>query len=86
MNLDGLKLKYKLTNRQVEVAGHVLEGLSNPQIADIMCITQQVVKDHCTNLYAKLQVKSRTQFVIKVLKPPQLHSILEKVDDNSRGN
>jgi predicted ArsR family transcriptional regulator len=41
-------------------------GLSNKEIANKLFVTEKTVKFHLTNIYRKSQVKSRTQFVVKM--------------------
>ncbi|GAB4423356.1 MAG: LuxR C-terminal-related transcriptional regulator [Chloroflexi bacterium OHK40] len=50
-----------LTPRELEVLGWISEGLSNEQIADKLVVGVSTVKKHINNLYAKLEVTSRTQ-------------------------
>jgi len=49
------------TPRELEVLGWINEGLSNEQIAAKLVVGLSTVKKHINNLYAKLQVTSRTQ-------------------------
>ena len=51
----------ELTEREVEVLRLVAQGESNPQIADMLCITVNTVKTHLKNILAKLQLENRTQ-------------------------
>ena len=51
----------ELTEREVEVLRLVAQGQSNPQIADLLCITVNTVKTHLKNILAKLQLENRTQ-------------------------
>jgi DNA-binding NarL/FixJ family response regulator len=48
-----------LTRREREVLGCVAEGISNHQIAEKLCISEQTVKTHLTRIFAKLEVKNR---------------------------
>lgn len=54
-----------LSAREVEVLEHIAEGLSNKEIAVKLHISLNTVKVHCSNIYGKLGVKSRTQAVAK---------------------
>jgi LuxR family maltose regulon positive regulatory protein len=49
------------TPRELEVLGWINEGLSNEQIAGKLVVGVSTVKKHINNLYAKLNVASRTQ-------------------------
>ena len=48
-----------LTRREREVLMCVAEGISNQQIAQKLCISEQTVKTHLTRIFAKLDVKNR---------------------------
>jgi DNA-binding NarL/FixJ family response regulator len=50
-----------LTEREIEVLHLVVQGASNPQIAEALCITINTVKVHLRNILNKLQVENRTQ-------------------------
>lgn len=53
--------KNTLTKREQEVMEKIKEGLSNKQIADIMCISEGTVKRHAHNIFSKLNVKNRVE-------------------------
>lgn len=48
-----------LTRREREVLAHVAKGISNPDIARQLCVSQQTVKTHLTRIFAKLEVRNR---------------------------
>jgi two-component system nitrate/nitrite response regulator NarL len=50
-----------LTEREIEVLRLVVQGNSNPQIAETLGITTNTVKVHLRNILAKLQVENRIQ-------------------------
>jgi DNA-binding CsgD family transcriptional regulator len=52
-----------LTERENEVAGLLLKGLSNKQIARNLHISERTVEYHLTNIYTKLGVRSRTEAI-----------------------
>ncbi|MFE6665046.1 response regulator [Streptomyces sp. NPDC057697] len=52
-----------LTRREVEVLVLIAEGLSNPEIARRLHISQATVKSHINNLFAKAGVRDRAQAV-----------------------
>ncbi|HEY3310399.1 MAG TPA: LuxR C-terminal-related transcriptional regulator [Anaerolineales bacterium] len=60
-----LPLVEALTNRELEVLRLVAEGASNQQISEKLFITVSAVKKHTANIYAKLNVNSRTQAVAR---------------------
>ncbi len=55
-----------LSNREQEVAALLLQGKSNKHIAAALQITQNTVEFHLKNIYAKLQVSSRTELMLKL--------------------
>ncbi|MFF9649358.1 response regulator transcription factor, partial [Streptomyces sp. NPDC014622] len=52
-----------LTPREVEVLVLIADGLSNPEIARRLHISQATVKSHINNLFAKAGVRDRAQAV-----------------------
>jgi len=68
-NLNALFKEYKLTNSEIEVAHLLLEeGLSSEKIAERIFRSKATVASHLTNIFNKFNVKSRTEFIVKVLK------------------
>jgi LuxR family maltose regulon positive regulatory protein len=62
---DDLKLIEPLTAREREVLAHIAAGDSNQMIADKLVITLSAVKKHTRNIFAKLNVHSRTQAIVR---------------------
>lgn len=60
-----------LSNRESEVAALVATGLSNKEVADRLFVTEKTVKFHLTNIYKKMNIRSRTQLIVWSL--PHLH-------------
>ena len=57
-----------LTVREQEVLGVLLDGKSNRQIAEMLCISESTVKTHIRNIYSKYDVSSRAELISTVLK------------------
>ena len=57
-----------LSPREIEILGFVSQGLSNKEIASILSISDQTVKNNITSILRKLQVNDRTQAVIYALR------------------
>ncbi len=72
-----------LTPREMEVVLLVVEGLSNREIAEKLCIVEKTVENHLTSVYDKLHVKSRTQLIRLVL---QDKNISQNNEAKDRGN
>ncbi|MDC0766719.1 response regulator [Streptomyces sp. HD] len=53
-----------LTSREVEVLRLIARGLSNPQIADLLYISEATVKTHLNRTMTKLDLNSRAQAVV----------------------
>lgn len=54
-----------ISQREFEVLELIAEGCTNQEIADRLFISLNTVKTHSSNLFAKLDVKRRTQAVQK---------------------
>ncbi len=57
-----------LTKREYEVLKLVVDGKSNSEIAQILCISEHTAKAHVCNIIQKLVVDDRTQAAVKALK------------------
>ena len=57
-----------LSAREMEVLAHVTRGLSNKEIAGILGISHQTVKNHLTAILRKLSVEDRTQAALYALR------------------
>ena len=59
---------YGLTEREQDVLEAMVEGLSNPQIADKLFISRATAKAHVHSILQKLCVTSRTQATVTAIK------------------
>jgi len=57
-----------LSSREMEVLSYVTQGMSNKEIALLLGISQQTVKNHVTSLLRKLGVEDRTQAAIYAIR------------------
>ena len=59
---------YGLTERELDILELMVEGLSNPHIADRLVITRATAKAHVHSILQKLCVTSRTQATVTAMK------------------
>jgi DNA-binding NarL/FixJ family response regulator len=57
-----------LSGREMEVLSCVVRGMSNKEIAGLLGISHQTVKNHVTSILRKFGVEDRTQAVVYALK------------------
>ncbi len=57
--------KLNLSNREYEVLQLLTKGYSNAEIAEHLFLSLSTVKTHVSNLFIKMDVKSRTQAIEK---------------------
>jgi two-component system, NarL family, response regulator LiaR len=57
----------KLTEREKEILELMVDGLSNPDMADRLIVSKSTVKFHVSNIIAKLGASSRTEAVALAL-------------------
>ncbi len=60
--------KLGISHRELEVLALVVEGYKNKEIAQILKIQHQSVKNHLQHIYKKLNVRNSTQAYIIALK------------------
>jgi len=59
----------QLTKREQEILALLAKGFLYKEIADRLGISSSTVRGHLHNIYEKLHVQSRTEAVVKYLKP-----------------
>lgn len=60
---DRLVQKYKLTPREMEIFNILLEGTPITGICEKLCISENTVRKHTTNIYHKLGIHNRWEIV-----------------------
>jgi ATP/maltotriose-dependent transcriptional regulator MalT len=66
--LPPAKTDYGLTAREKDVLQLLVDGLSKKSIAEKLFVSFHTIDTHLRNIYAKLQVNSRSGAIAKVLK------------------
>lgn len=61
------EIEVELTAREAELLKLILEGKSNKQITEELCISESTVKTHVRNILGKYEVNNRTQLISKIL-------------------
>lgn len=59
---------FALSARELEVLALLVEGLSNQDIADKLCLGTETIKTHMRHIMRKLSVSDRTQAAIKAMR------------------
>ena len=62
------KNSYGLTERELDVLSLMVDGLTNPQIADKLVITKATAKAHVHSILQKLCASTRTQATVTAMK------------------
>lgn len=62
------KNSFGLTEREMEVLALIVDGLSNPQIAEKLVITRATAKAHVHSILQKLYVADRTQAAVYAMR------------------
>ncbi len=58
----------ELSNQEIKVKKHIIDGKSNKEIAEELFISLNTVKTHITNIYNKLNVSNRKELINKFQK------------------
>jgi DNA-binding NarL/FixJ family response regulator len=59
---------YHLTDREWQILRLLVEGLTNPEIADALSISRKTVANHVTGVFAKLGVETRSAAVAHAIR------------------
>ncbi len=61
-----------LTNRERQIFNYLLKDYTTNHIASILNISVKTVRNHISNVIIKLDVKNRSQAIVKLLKMKEL--------------
>ena len=56
----------KLSGRELDVFERMMEDKKRKEIAEELCITENTVKKHITNIFAKLNISNRSELFEKL--------------------
>ncbi|GAB3258071.1 response regulator [Kineosporia babensis] len=59
------RIRFDLTRRERELMDLLVQGLTNAEIAAQLVLSEKTVKNHLNHVYAKLEVRHRTQAVAR---------------------
>ena len=62
------QIGFDLTDREIEVLALLVEGLSNPEIAERLVVSRSTIKFHVSSILSKLGAASRTEAVAVAVK------------------
>lgn len=66
-DLYGRDIRTLLTEKEKEVLPLIVKGLSNTEIAKVLCISTHTAKAHVSNIISKLGVEDRVQVAVKAI-------------------
>jgi DNA-binding CsgD family transcriptional regulator len=59
LDLNRIRRDKRMTRRETDILRRVINGLKNGEIAEDLEVSEQTIKDHLSNIYAKFGVKNR---------------------------
>lgn len=62
---------FSLTEAETAVVGLIIKGLGNAEIADALGKTEKTVRNQVTAAFHKMDVRTRSELIVKVLSPSQ---------------
>lgn len=60
---ESCKAEFGLTAREAELIERLLDGSTNQDLADALCISRKTVENHLYNIFQKMGVRNRLQLV-----------------------
>ena len=79
------KIKYLLSDREMEMLKLLATGMSNKEIAEKLCLSLRTVKAHMSNIFTKMNVASRSEALVEALRKELLTLEDVKHADASEG-
>jgi len=75
---------YQLTAREQEVLALLVQGMSNPEIADSLVVSRATAKAHVSNILSKLGVGNRSEAVALAIQQNLVDASRRQADDEVR--
>lgn len=75
VNLNKVRMRFRLTRREQDVLRRVLSGMGNSAISEELGISRQTVKDHLSKIYAKFVVRNRFGLLSAIVNPARPSSL-----------
>jgi NarL family two-component system response regulator LiaR len=60
---DAVRERLGITRREMEILEHIARGLSNREIGEVLFVSENTVKTHCSRVFDKLGARRRTEAV-----------------------
>jgi DNA-binding NarL/FixJ family response regulator len=64
-----------LTPREIEILKLLAKGRSNREVAEVLTISEQTVKNHVSTLLGKLQLRNRVELALLVTSQARLFGL-----------
>lgn len=77
--------RFGMTTREQEIIQLICQGKTNKEIGNILFISPITARDHCSNIYRKAGVKSRTQLAALFSNPEFRNENASSKEDLERG-
>ena len=67
--------RFHLTARETTVLQHLLKGWTNEEIANVMRLSEQTIKEHCKHISEKTSTTTRTGMVMRIIHSGLRHAL-----------
>lgn len=64
LKIQNILIQKGFSNREAEISSLVSAGLTDKEIANQLFIASKTVRFHLTNIYRRLNIKSRAQLIV----------------------
>ncbi|SHK73485.1 two component transcriptional regulator, LuxR family [Clostridium cavendishii DSM 21758] len=67
-NIDSIKSKYDLSDKEIAIIKEVSNGFSNKEIGEVLFLSEGTIKNNISSILSKLELRDRTQLTIFAFK------------------